>query len=136
MFGRMNSILQDITVIDILMLVLESAEFKITHRCSNWLRSGGCVGCNYFNTTLCTIIMSSYISSKVSSYKLLVQAFDSGSPAMSTAVTVNIDIADVNDNAPVFSPENASAVIQVCVHHVYNFILRNCNIVLDYIKIK
>ncbi|XP_060751945.1 protocadherin Fat 3 [Tachysurus vachellii] len=50
---------------------------------------------------------------KVSSYKLLVQAFDSGSPAMSTTVTVNIDIADVNDNAPVFSPENASAVIQL-----------------------
>lgn len=58
--------------------------------------------------------MYSYILSKVSSYMLLVQAFDSGSPAMSTTVTMNIDIADVNDNAPVFSPENASAVIQVC----------------------
>ncbi|TSX58272.1 Protocadherin Fat 3 [Bagarius yarrelli] len=50
---------------------------------------------------------------KVSSYKLLVQAFDSGSPAMSTTVTVNIDIADVNDNAPVFSPANASVIIQL-----------------------
>ncbi|KAK3521773.1 hypothetical protein QTP70_018306, partial [Hemibagrus guttatus] len=50
---------------------------------------------------------------KVSSYRLLVQAFDSGSPAMSTSVTVNIDIADVNDNPPVFSPGNASAVIQL-----------------------
>uniref|UniRef100_A0A3B4E4W2 FAT atypical cadherin 3b n=1 Tax=Pygocentrus nattereri TaxID=42514 RepID=A0A3B4E4W2_PYGNA len=49
----------------------------------------------------------------VSSYLLSVQAFDSGSPAMSTTVTVNIEIADVNDNAPVFSPANASAVIQL-----------------------
>ncbi|XP_049324918.1 protocadherin Fat 3 [Astyanax mexicanus] len=49
----------------------------------------------------------------VSSYSLSVQAFDSGSPAMSTTVTVNIEIADVNDNAPVFSPANASAVIQL-----------------------
>lgn len=37
---------------------------------------------------------------------------------MSTTVPVNIDIADVNDNAPVFSPENASAVIQVCAQGV------------------
>ncbi|XP_066507712.1 protocadherin Fat 3 [Hoplias malabaricus] len=49
----------------------------------------------------------------VASYSLSVQAFDSGSPAMSTTVTVNIELADVNDNAPVFSPANASAVIQL-----------------------
>ncbi|XP_030648083.1 protocadherin Fat 3 [Chanos chanos] len=49
----------------------------------------------------------------VSSYTLTVQAFDSGTPAMSTTVTINIEIADVNDNAPVFSPANASAVIQL-----------------------
>lgn len=41
------------------------------------------------------------------------QAFDSGSPAKSTTVNVNIEIADVNDNPPIFSPANASAVIQV-----------------------
>lgn len=52
---------------------------------------------------------------------LLVQAFNSGSPAMSTTVTVNIDIADVNDNAPVFSPGNSSAVIQVSAQHNKNF---------------
>lgn len=50
---------------------------------------------------------------KVSSYSLSVQAFDSGSPAKSTTVNVNIEIADVNDNPPIFSPANASAVIQV-----------------------
>ncbi|XP_076876941.1 protocadherin Fat 3 [Brachyhypopomus gauderio] len=49
----------------------------------------------------------------VSSYILTVQAFDSGSPALSTAVIVNIEIADVNDNTPVFSPVNTSAVIQL-----------------------
>lgn len=50
---------------------------------------------------------------KVSSYSLSVQAFDSGSPAKSTTVNVNIEIADVNDNPPIFSPANASAAIQV-----------------------
>uniref|UniRef100_A0A9J8D4U8 FAT atypical cadherin 3b n=1 Tax=Cyprinus carpio carpio TaxID=630221 RepID=A0A9J8D4U8_CYPCA len=49
----------------------------------------------------------------VSSYSLSVQAFDSGSPAKSTTVNVNIEIADVNDNPPIFSPANASAVIQL-----------------------
>lgn len=69
---------------------------------------------------LYTLIMS---LSKVSSYMLLVQAFDSGSPAMSTTATVNIAIADVNDNAPVFSPENASTVIQVGAQGIWAFLL-------------
>uniref|UniRef100_A0A3B4YKK3 FAT atypical cadherin 3 n=1 Tax=Seriola lalandi dorsalis TaxID=1841481 RepID=A0A3B4YKK3_SERLL len=43
-----------------------------------------------------------------SSYSLSVQAFDSGSPAMSSTVTVNIDISDVNDNPPVFTPANST----------------------------
>lgn len=49
---------------------------------------------------------------------LSVQAFDSGSPAMSSTVTLNIDISDVNDNPPVFTPPNSTAVIQVrvCLH--------------------
>ncbi|KAM3868566.1 protocadherin Fat 3 [Diretmus argenteus] len=49
----------------------------------------------------------------VSRYSLSVQAFDSGSPAMSSTVTVNIDIADVNDNPPDFSPANSTAIIQL-----------------------
>ncbi|XP_077402634.1 protocadherin Fat 3 isoform X3 [Vanacampus margaritifer] len=49
----------------------------------------------------------------VSRYALSVQAFDSGSPAMSSAVAVNVDVADVNDNPPVFIPPNATAVIQL-----------------------
>ncbi|XP_041947685.1 protocadherin Fat 3 isoform X2 [Alosa sapidissima] len=49
----------------------------------------------------------------VSSYSLAVQAFDSGSPAMSSTVTINVEISDVNDNPPVFSPANATAVIQL-----------------------
>lgn len=43
------------------------------------------------------------------------QAFDSGSPAMSSTVTLNIDISDVNDNPPVFTPPNSTAIIQVTV---------------------
>uniref|UniRef100_A0A4W6FZ96 FAT atypical cadherin 3 n=1 Tax=Lates calcarifer TaxID=8187 RepID=A0A4W6FZ96_LATCA len=48
----------------------------------------------------------------VSRYSLSVQAFDSGSPAMSSTVTVNIDISDVNDNPPVFNPANSTALNQ------------------------
>ncbi|XP_038617667.1 protocadherin Fat 3 isoform X2 [Tachyglossus aculeatus] len=49
---------------------------------------------------------------RVSGYSLLIQAEDSGIPALSSTVTVNIDISDVNDNSPVFTPSNYSAVIQ------------------------
>ncbi|XP_076969413.1 protocadherin Fat 3 isoform X5 [Tamandua tetradactyla] len=49
---------------------------------------------------------------RVSGYSLLVQAADSGIPAMSSTTTVNIDISDVNDNSPVFTPANYTAVIQ------------------------
>lgn len=49
----------------------------------------------------------------MSRYSLSVQAFDSGSPAMSSTVTLNIDISDMNDNPPVFSPPNSTAIIQV-----------------------
>uniref|UniRef100_A0A3Q1FYB9 FAT atypical cadherin 3b n=1 Tax=Acanthochromis polyacanthus TaxID=80966 RepID=A0A3Q1FYB9_9TELE len=49
----------------------------------------------------------------VSRYALSVQAFDSGSPAMSSTVTINIDISDVNDNPPVFTPPNSTAIIQL-----------------------
>ncbi|KAG8522372.1 LOW QUALITY PROTEIN: Protocadherin Fat 3, partial [Galemys pyrenaicus] len=49
---------------------------------------------------------------QVSGYSLLVQAVDSGLPTLSATTTVNIDIADVNDNSPVFTPANYSAVIQ------------------------
>ncbi|KAK0149004.1 Protocadherin Fat 3 [Merluccius polli] len=48
----------------------------------------------------------------VSGYTLAVRALDSGSPALSSTVTVNIDIADINDNPPTFSPANLTTVIQ------------------------
>ncbi|XP_032878328.1 protocadherin Fat 3 isoform X3 [Amblyraja radiata] len=49
---------------------------------------------------------------KVSGYSLIVQAEDSGTPSMSSTVTVNIDVSDINDNPPDFIPANYSAVIQ------------------------
>ncbi|XP_030415053.1 LOW QUALITY PROTEIN: protocadherin Fat 3 [Gopherus evgoodei] len=49
---------------------------------------------------------------KVSGYSLVIQARDSGIPPLSSSVTVNIDISDVNDNSPVFTPANYTAVIQ------------------------
>uniref|UniRef100_A0A8C2GUR9 FAT atypical cadherin 3a n=1 Tax=Cyprinus carpio TaxID=7962 RepID=A0A8C2GUR9_CYPCA len=45
-------------------------------------------------------------------YSLSVRALDSGTPAMSSTVQVNIDISDVNDNPPTFTPANHTAVIQ------------------------
>lgn len=55
------------------------------------------------------------LSLQVSRYSLSVQAFDSGSPAMSSTVILNIDVSDVNDNPPVFTPPNATAIMQVTV---------------------
>ncbi|XP_036391985.1 protocadherin Fat 3a [Megalops cyprinoides] len=48
----------------------------------------------------------------VSGYSLAVRALDSGSPAMSSTVMVNIDISDINDNPPSFTPSNYTTVIQ------------------------
>ncbi|XP_075054823.1 protocadherin Fat 3 isoform X5 [Mixophyes fleayi] len=49
---------------------------------------------------------------QVSGYSLLIQARDSGFPPQSSTVTVNVDISDVNDNSPQFTPANYTAVIQ------------------------
>uniref|UniRef100_A0A8C5QK66 Protocadherin Fat 3 n=1 Tax=Leptobrachium leishanense TaxID=445787 RepID=A0A8C5QK66_9ANUR len=49
---------------------------------------------------------------RVSGYSLMVQARDGGLPPMSSTVTVNIDISDINDNSPQFTPANYTAVIQ------------------------
>ncbi|XP_045930210.1 protocadherin Fat 3a [Micropterus dolomieu] len=48
----------------------------------------------------------------VPSYSLAIRALDSGIPPMSSTVMVNIDISDVNDNPPTFSPANLTTVIQ------------------------
>ncbi|XP_028275191.1 protocadherin Fat 3 [Parambassis ranga] len=48
----------------------------------------------------------------VSTYSLAIRALDGGSPPMSSTVMVNIDIADINDNPPTFSPANLTSVIQ------------------------
>ncbi|KAM7399908.1 hypothetical protein PAMP_019144 [Pampus punctatissimus] len=49
---------------------------------------------------------------KVPSYSLAIRALDSGIPPMSSTVMVNIDISDINDNPPTFSPTNLTTVIQ------------------------
>uniref|UniRef100_A0A672TWI0 Protocadherin Fat 3 n=1 Tax=Strigops habroptila TaxID=2489341 RepID=A0A672TWI0_STRHB len=49
---------------------------------------------------------------RISGYSLVIQARDSGTPPLSSSVTVNVDISDVNDNGPVFTPANYTAVIQ------------------------
>ncbi|XP_062873349.1 protocadherin Fat 3a isoform X1 [Trichomycterus rosablanca] len=48
----------------------------------------------------------------IAGYALVVRALDGGTPAMSSTVIVNVDISDVNDNPPVFTPANHTAVIQ------------------------
>lgn len=53
------------------------------------------------------------MSEQISGYTLTVQASDNGSPPRVNTTTVNIDVSDVNDNAPVFSRENYSVIIQV-----------------------
>jgi protocadherin Fat 1/2/3 len=44
---------------------------------------------------------------------LEVHARDSGIPVLSSSVMVNIDISDANDNSPLFSQSNYTAIVQV-----------------------
>ncbi|KAG8191614.1 hypothetical protein JTE90_018546 [Oedothorax gibbosus] len=48
----------------------------------------------------------------VANYILQVMCFDNGIPQLSSTALVNIDISDVNDNAPMFSQKNYTVVIQ------------------------
>ncbi|XP_061537155.1 protocadherin Fat 3a isoform X5 [Phycodurus eques] len=48
----------------------------------------------------------------VPGYSLAVRALDSGIPPLSSTVMVKIDISDINDNPPTFSPANLTTVIQ------------------------
>lgn len=50
---------------------------------------------------------------QVPHYSLTVQAADEGDPPLSSAVLIAISVADVNDNAPVFSRVNHSLLLQV-----------------------
>lgn len=60
----------------------------------------------------------------ISNYVLEVVARDSGFPELSTYVLVNLEISDANDNYPVFSEKNYTAVVQEnkpIGHHLIKF---------------
>ena len=48
----------------------------------------------------------------ISSYVLEIQATDHGIPELSSSVLVNLEISDFNDNPPLFSQDNYTAVVQ------------------------
>uniref|UniRef100_F6T585 FAT atypical cadherin 1 n=1 Tax=Ornithorhynchus anatinus TaxID=9258 RepID=F6T585_ORNAN len=48
----------------------------------------------------------------VSGYTLTIRASDNGHPPRVTTTTANIDVSDVNDNPPLFSPANHSIILQ------------------------
>ncbi|XP_077421706.1 protocadherin Fat 3a isoform X1 [Vanacampus margaritifer] len=48
----------------------------------------------------------------VPGYSLAIRALDSGIPPLSSTVMVKIDVSDINDNLPTFSPANLTTVIQ------------------------
>lgn len=49
---------------------------------------------------------------QISTYVLEVHARDNGIPSLSSFVTVNIEVGDANDNPPLFSQTNYTAVVQ------------------------
>ncbi|VDK86986.1 unnamed protein product, partial [Litomosoides sigmodontis] len=50
-----------------------------------------------------------------STYRLTVKAIDGGTPPLSDSTTIQIDVEDMNDNAPVFKHCNITAVVQESV---------------------
>jgi hypothetical protein len=56
---------------------------------------------------------------------LEITARDHGTPQLHTPVMVNIDISDANDNPPLFSQANYSAIVQV---KISNRINKKCNL--------
>ncbi|KAM7140592.1 protocadherin alpha-7 isoform 12-T12 [Molossus nigricans] len=54
---------------------------------------------NYYSL----VVDSALDREKVSDYNLVVTARDGGSPSLSATVSVSVEVADVNDNAPVFA---------------------------------
>lgn len=52
----------------------------------------------------------------LSSYVLEVEAVDGGIPPLSSIALVNVKISDVNDNPPIFSERNYTAVVQVTTY--------------------
>ncbi|GFQ74088.1 fat-like cadherin-related tumor suppressor homolog [Trichonephila clavata] len=50
---------------------------------------------------------------KVSNYVLEICATDSGIPTLSSTSFLNIEVSDVNDNPPLFSEENYTAIVQL-----------------------
>lgn len=53
----------------------------------------------------------SLLNLQVQHYILVVQATDSGHPALSSTVTVYCNVVDLNDNAPIFEPGSRSAEV-------------------------
>ena len=49
----------------------------------------------------------------IPSYRLIVEARDQGKPSLASRISIIIDIDDVNDNPPIFSQANYTAVVQV-----------------------
>ncbi|XP_076298680.1 FAT atypical cadherin kugelei isoform X2 [Lasioglossum baleicum] len=68
---------------------------------------------------------------EISSYVLEVHARDSGIPTLSSFVMVNIEVLDANDNPPLFSLSNYTAVVQedkALGHTVMHFVVKDADI--------
>lgn len=51
----------------------------------------------------------------ISSYVLEILAKDNGLPVLSRQTMLNIEISDANDNPPLFSETNYTAIVQVSI---------------------
>lgn len=57
----------------------------------------------------------------MSTYVLEVLAKDNGVPVLSRQINVHIEISDANDNPPLFSQSNYSAIIQVSINIINEY---------------
>ena len=87
-------------------ILLDSALFDVIYRVVTDLKID--------NDSFSFTCLQALDRERTSTYVLEVYARDNGKPPLSAKTLVSIEVTDSNDNPPVFSALNYTAVVQVC----------------------